>query len=110
MMRGDLVTIASRDGDFTNKPRPALVIQSDVFNEHNSVIILPITGETLSDTPLVRFDLLPNERNGLRKFCQIQIDKISAVKRSRIGPTFGKLDHSTMIEVERLLAVILGLG
>ena len=27
------------------KPRPALLIQSDLFDEHPSVTILPVTGE-----------------------------------------------------------------
>lgn len=110
MIRGDIVSVASRDGDYTNKPRPALIIQADVFSEHNSVIVLPITSVVSENTPLVRFDLFPNEMNGLRKFSQIQIDKITTLKRTRIGPVFGKLEHSTMIEIERLLAVILGLG
>ena len=48
MKRGDLVTIALQ-GDY-GKPRPALVIQSDLFSEHPSVVILPVTSE-LRDTP-----------------------------------------------------------
>ena len=38
-MRGDLVTIALQ-GDF-GKPRPALVIQADLFDAHASVTLLP---------------------------------------------------------------------
>ena len=41
-MRGDFVTIAMQ-GDF-GKPRPALVIQSDQFNGHATVTVLPVTG------------------------------------------------------------------
>ena len=40
-MRGDFVTI-SLQGEF-GKPRPALVVQSDQFNEHASVTVLPVT-------------------------------------------------------------------
>ena len=40
-MRGDFVTIAMQ-GDF-GKPRPALVIQSDQFNGHATVTVLPVT-------------------------------------------------------------------
>ena len=43
MRRGDLVTIALQ-GDY-GKPRPALIVQSDLFNEHPSVTILPVTSE-----------------------------------------------------------------
>ncbi|MGH8611906.1 MAG: type II toxin-antitoxin system PemK/MazF family toxin [Gammaproteobacteria bacterium] len=47
MKRGDLVTVAMQ-GDF-GKPRPALVIQSDLFNDtHPSVTVLPLTSEIRS--------------------------------------------------------------
>jgi mRNA-degrading endonuclease toxin of MazEF toxin-antitoxin module len=48
MRRGDLVTIALQ-GDF-GKPGPALVIQSDLFDEHPSITILPVTWD-LSENP-----------------------------------------------------------
>ena len=54
MKRGDLVTIAP-SGDY-GKPRPALVIQSDLFTAHPSVTILPVTSE-LRDAPLSRVNL-----------------------------------------------------
>ena len=43
MKRGDLVTVALQ-GDL-GKPRPALVIQSDLFEAHPSVTILPVTSD-----------------------------------------------------------------
>ena len=63
MRRGDLVSIALQ-GDY-GKPRPALVVQSDLFAEHPSVTILPVTSE-LRDTPLFRVLIEPTETNGLR--------------------------------------------
>ena len=48
--RGDLVTVAL-PGNY-GKPRPALVIQSDLFEEHPSVTILPITSELKAHTDL----------------------------------------------------------
>lgn len=52
MTRGDLVTVAMQ-GDL-GKPRPALVIQSDLFSDHATVTILPVTS-TLIATPLVHY-------------------------------------------------------
>ena len=43
MKRGDLVTIALQ-GDY-GKPMPALIVQPDLFDEHPSVTVLPVTGE-----------------------------------------------------------------
>ncbi len=49
-MRGDLVTIALQ-GDF-GKPRPALVIQADLFDAHASVTLLPITSTLVAGSAM----------------------------------------------------------
>jgi mRNA interferase MazF len=105
-MRGDLVTIAMQ-GDY-GKPRPALVIQSDQFDEHASVTVLPVTG-TLVAAPLLRITVQPSQRNGLQKPSQVMIDKVLTVKRDKVGAVFGHIEPETLIEVERCLAVFLGI-
>ena len=107
MKRGDLVTVALQ-GDF-GKPRPALVIQADRFDETATVTILPITG-ALAEAPLLRLPVAPSETNGLRKRSQIMIDKASTTQRDKIGSTFGHLDDETMMSVTRSLAVFLGIA
>lgn len=105
MRRGDLVTIALQ-GDF-GKPRPALVMQSDLFSEHPSVTLMPVADE-LRDTPLFRVLVNPTEANGLQKPSQIMIDKAQTVKRDKLGEPFGRIDDDTMVSVNRALAVFLG--
>ena len=107
MKRGDLVTVAAA-GDY-GKPRPALVIQSDLFAEHPSVTVLPVTSE-LRETPLFRVALVPGAANGLRKESQIMVDKAVTVARTRVGKVIGHVDHSLLLEVERCLAVFLGIA
>ena len=107
MKRGDLVTVALQ-GDF-GKPRPALVIQADRFEEAATVTILPVTSP-LIDAPLLRLTVEPSEVNGLWKRSQIMIDKASTVQRDKIGPAFGHLDDETMVSVTRSLAVFLGIA
>ena len=63
MIRGDFVTIAMQ-GDF-GKPRPALVIHSDPFNEHATVTVLPVSS-ALVDAPLFRVTIQPTPVNGLQ--------------------------------------------
>ena len=104
MRRGDLVTIALQ-GDY-GKPRPALVIQSDLFDEHPSVTILPVTSE-LRDTPLFRITVKPSDGNGLSKLSQVMVDKAQTMPREKIGETFGRLDDNAMLAVNRALAVFL---
>lgn len=107
MKRGELVTIAI-PGDF-GKPRPALVIQSDLFDQTGTVTVLMISG-TLVDAPLIRLTVLPDSTNGLLKPSQIMIDKLMSVKRDKLGPSFGRVNAETMLAVTRSLAVFLGLA
>jgi mRNA interferase MazF len=104
MRRGDLVTIALQ-GDF-GKPRPGLVIQSDLFNAHPSVTILPVTSE-LRDAPLFRITVEPSEINGLNKPSQVMVDKPQTLARDKIGEAFGRLDDDAMLSINRALAVFL---
>jgi len=78
--RGDLVTIAL-SGDY-GKPRPALVIQSDLFDVHPSIMILPVTSE-LREAPLFRVRIEPTHDNGLRKTSEVMVDKTQTIARRR---------------------------
>lgn len=107
MRRGDLITVAL-SGDY-GKPRPALVIQSDLFDAHPSVTVLPVTGE-LRDAPLFRLGLDPGEGTGLRKPSQVMVDKAVSVARGKLGAPFGRVDAAAQAELDRLLAVFLGIA
>ena len=106
-MRGDLVTITMQ-GDF-GKPRPALVIQASQFSEHTSVTVLPITS-TMVAAPLLRVTVQPGAENGLEVPSQIMVDKAMTVKRNKVGAAFGHVDADTLVQVERCLAVFLGIA
>ena len=105
MRRGDLVTVALQGA--LGKPRPALVIQSDLFDAHPSATVLPVTSE-LRDAPLFRISVNPNELNGLSKPSQVMVDKSQSIPREKIGAVIGRLDDETMLAVNRALAVFLG--
>ena len=107
MKRGDFVTIAMQ-GDF-GKPRPALVIQSDQFNAHATVTVLPVTS-TLVDAPLFRVAIPADKKSGLQKQSQIMVDKALTVKRDKIGEVIGSASGEVMLEVSRCLAVFLGIA
>ena len=107
MRRGDLVTTALV-GDY-GKPRPALVIQSDLFDAHPSVTILPVTSD-LREVPLFRVRLEPSAENGLLRASDVMVDKATTVAREKIGRRIGRLDDSEMVAVNRLLAVFLGIA
>jgi len=106
--RGDLVVVAM-PGDY-GKPRPALVVQSDLFNNtHASITVAPVTS-TIVDTPLFRVTVEPSRRNGLRLVSQIVVDKVTTVRRQRLGQTIGRLEEDIMLRVSRALALWFGIA
>ncbi|AEH83149.1 hypothetical protein CN200_32190 [Sinorhizobium meliloti] len=62
MKRGDLVTIAL-PVDF-GKPRPALIIQADLFEDTGTVTVL-LVSEALLDAPLLWPTVRPTPESGL---------------------------------------------
>ena len=107
MKRGDLIPVVL-SGAY-GKPRPALVIQSDLFQKHPSVTILPITSE-LRPIETFRIAAAPTRKNGLRVPSQIMVDKAHTIPRDEADDPFGELESRTLKAVDRALAVLLGLG
>lgn len=107
MRRGDIVSIVL-PGAY-GKPRPALVVQSDLFDALPSVTILPITSE-LRTAPLLRISIEPTTDNGLRKNSQVMVDKAQTVPRDKVGATIGRLHEDTVVAVDRALAVFFGIA
>ena len=105
MQRGQFVTVAT-PGDY-GKPRPALVVQSDLFAELPSVVICPLTTTLRSDADLFRLDVEPTPGNGLRQSSQIAIDKITVIPVGKIGGVIGQADDALLLRVNRALALFL---
>jgi len=107
MRRGDVVLVAM-SGAY-GKPRPALVIQSNLFSEHPSVTVCIVTSH-LQDAPLFRYGVEPFADNGLKTSSHVQIDKIMTVPREKIGEIIGHLADKQMSEINKLIALWLGFG
>ena len=107
MRRGEIWTISS-GGDFTGKPRPALVIHDDRYQSKTAATFLPLT-TTFSQPSMLRVGLEPTTLNGLREASAVQVNRIAIVKLDKVGKRLGRLDETTMAEVDRALAAYLGL-
>jgi mRNA interferase MazF len=105
MKRGDFVTVTMQGG--FGKPRLALILQSDRFDGHATVTVLPVTS-TIVEAPLFRVIIEPSETNGLNKISQVMVDKTITVLKEKVGNSFGTVGKDTMLERERCLAVFLG--
>ncbi|MBM3779192.1 MAG: type II toxin-antitoxin system PemK/MazF family toxin [Acidimicrobiia bacterium] len=91
MTRGAIVVVAAR-GPYAGKPRPAVVVPSDLFNPtHASVTVCPLTTECV-DAPLVRVTLPPGERTGLDEVSQVMVDKVTSVRHETIAREIGRCD------------------
>jgi mRNA interferase MazF len=107
--RGTIVVVAAR-GAYTGEPRPAVVVQSDLFNPtHASLTVCPITTDCV-DAPLFRPTLLPGSRTGLKQVSQVMVDKLVSVPRATIRQEIGECDHHELETVDDCLRRWLELG
>lgn len=104
--RGDLVTVVFA-GDY-EKPRPALIVQSDAFSAVESVTVLPLTTHLLA-APLLRITVEPSGANGLLRRSQVMVDKAATVPRGKVGARIGHIDPEIMRATDAALSRFLGL-
>ena len=106
--RGDVV-ICAAPGDF-GKPRPAVVVQCDLFNgTHSSVVVCPITSH-LEDAPLFRIPVPAGRTSGLKQQSQVMVDKVIAIPRNKITGRAGVLAAGPLKEVDNALRLWLELA
>ncbi len=107
MRRGQIITVAG--GVYASKPRPALVIQDDMFDATDSLTVCPLTSVE-TDAPLLRVAVTADGTNGLDRDSFLMVDKITTVRRRNTHEVLGQLEPATLVEFERRLLVFLGLG
>ena len=108
MRRGDVVVVAAA-GDY-GKPRPAVIVQSDVLPASlASVIVCQLTSD-IFDLPELRITVMPRPENGLQVISQIMADKPTTVRRERIGKQIGRLRSEEISQLNSALALALGLA
>jgi len=108
MARGDVVVIADRaGGEYAGKPRPAVIVQSDHFEALDSVLICAITSVEVAPN-LLRLPLRPHDTLPLDKPSWVEIEKLSAVRRGRIGSSIGRLPERELAALTQRLLVLIG--
>ena len=105
MKQGDVITV-SLPGDY-GKPRPALVVQADIYADLSSLTVLPFTSAKVN-FERSRVAISPSSSNGLRVDSQIMVEKITTIARAKAGPTIGRLSPEDFVTVHRALALFLG--
>ena len=108
MRRGEIWTVAGGK-DYAGKPRPVVIIQDDNFDGTASVTVCAFTTDE-TEAPLFRLPVQPNERNGLRSACQMMVDKITTVPKTKVGDRIGRLDEEDIVRLNQAVLVFLGLA
>lgn len=107
MKRGELWIATG--GVYASKPRPALIVQDDVFEGADSVTMIPLT-TTLQDAALLRIRIAPGALSGLEQESEAMLDKLTTIPRRNVRTRIGRLSSAQLVEIERSLAVFLGLA
>ena len=107
MLQFDIVTCALA-GDY-GKPRPCLIVQQNEFNQdHASLSICPITSHVGKEI-VFRPMLIPDKENGLEKLSQIMVDKITTIKKDKIGQVVGRIPLHKQEEVVEVIKLWFGI-
>ena len=108
LSRGDLVTIAVQ-GKY-GKPRPAVVVQANVFLGLKSIMVLPLTSDARAEANLFRVTVYPDPENGLRIVSHVMVDKAMPIPADKLGECFGQLSRSVMRDIDRCIVTFFGVG
>lgn len=108
MKRGEIWTVAG-GAEYTGKPRPAIIIQSDKFDATLSITVCPLTG-TLVDASPARFAITPSDANGLRAISHAMVDKIATLPKSKVGRKLGALNSAEVALLNQTITLFLGLA
>ena len=103
LKRGDVVRVAE------GKPRPAVIIQSDRLTTPERILICPLTSE-LTDAPLYRLTVLPDDGNRLVAPSQLMVDQVGPARRTRIDGVVGHLSADDLARLGAALALVLDIG
>ncbi|WP_375428990.1 type II toxin-antitoxin system PemK/MazF family toxin [uncultured Sphingomonas sp.] len=108
MKRGDIVIGAQR-GDFTGKPRPYVIVQRETtLPDSATVTVCPITTVLLGPGDL-RIPLVADSTTGLDDPSEVEVDRITTLRKIRIRRHVGFMPAASMAAVDRGLKLWLDL-
>jgi mRNA interferase MazF len=107
LVRGDVVTIATGSG-YGGKPRPAVIVQSDLLAEKDTVVVLGFTSE-VGKVSRWRPMIEPDATNGLVSRSAVMADVPILARRSKIDRFVGRLSALDMKRVDQALMLVFDL-
>ncbi|MCM0019288.1 MAG: type II toxin-antitoxin system PemK/MazF family toxin [Tagaea sp.] len=108
MKRGEIWTIAG-EKDYSGKPRPAVIVRDDAFERLESVTVCNFTTNAI-DLPDIRVQVEPSPLNGLHEVSRLMVEKVTSVRKTKLGKRIGRLGDADMARLDQRLLVYLGLA
>lgn len=90
------------------KPRPVVVVQSDLLAGLQSVLVAPVTTTDPGASPF-RPVLEATDATGLEARSWVMADKTMAVPRLRLIRRIGACTPDNLVQIENALLIVLGL-
>lgn len=107
MTRGDVI-VATSPG-FGKKPRPAVILQDDVYLDISTVVVALISSDPQSARVSVNVPIAPNPANGLRVDSFVTIHSLVTTRVEKIDKRIGRLSADDIRRVDYALLIFLGL-
>lgn len=99
-----LVSLDPTVGHEIKKTRPAVIVTSDLYNQHNWLVsVLPLTSR---DSAAYDQVLLEPPEGGISNTSVTLPDQVRAVDRRRLVKRLGQLTPVTMLHVDRSLRIV----
>ena len=109
MRRAEIWTV-SGGADYTGKPRPAVIIQDDHFDTDSVRPVCPFDDRPDGRSAVPAADRAGSGQRPGRDLSRIMVDKVTTVRRSRLGMKVGALDDASVLRLNRALVVFLGIA
>ena len=106
-VRGEVWTIAG-GGRISSKPRPAVIMTSELFSSLDHLTVALITTNR-AESP-VRITVEPAATTGLVETSYIMADKLHTIARSNLGHRCGTITSAHLLDLERAILVYLGIA
>ncbi|HHY53186.1 MAG TPA: type II toxin-antitoxin system PemK/MazF family toxin [Clostridiales bacterium] len=90
--------------------RPVLIVQNDVGNKFSPTVIAAAITSQKGKSRLPTHIQLPKVGSGLSKDSVVLLEQIRTIDKRRLKEKMGRLDETSMNEVNRALAISFGLG
>ncbi|MCL2788035.1 MAG: type II toxin-antitoxin system PemK/MazF family toxin [Micrococcales bacterium] len=104
MRRGEVWTL--RGLRFADKPRPGVIVQSDLLDGFDSIVVALFTTVERHEAR-TRVAVEPNRGNGLKARSLVMTEKLVTARRSDLGVRVGALTAEQMRAISRSLAEVL---